>query len=82
VEGRIRPETNLNQLLTDYPALIPLFIKDRFACVGCMMAKFETLRDLSQNYNVDLEHLITEIEAIAGKQVLMGERRNKASDAK
>lgn len=72
MEGRITPETNLNQLLTDYPVLIPLFIKERLACIGCMMAKFETLRDLSQNYNVDLERFIAEIEAIAGKQVLYG----------
>lgn len=70
MEGRIRPETNLNQLLTDYPVLIPLFIKERLACIGCTMAKFETLHDLSQNYNIDLGCFIAEIEAIAGKQVL------------
>lgn len=64
MEGHVTPETNLQQLLVDYPNLIPLFIKERLACVGCLMAKFDTLSDLAQNYNLDLNQLIGEIESI------------------
>lgn len=61
MEGRITPQTNLYQLLSDFPLLIPLFIKKQLACVGCAMSRFETLGDLSVNYNLDLRFLIAEI---------------------
>ena len=61
MEGRITSQTNLYQLLADFPQLIPLIIKKRFACVGCTMSKFETLGDLSVNYNLDLRILLAEI---------------------
>jgi uncharacterized protein len=61
LEGRITPQTNLYQLLADFPLLIPLFIKKRLACVGCTMSRFETLADLTVNYNLDLSILLAEI---------------------
>lgn len=61
MQGRITPQTNLYQLLADFPLLIPLFIKKRLACVGCVMSRFETLADISVNYNLDLNFLLAEI---------------------
>ena len=67
MEGSLTPQTNLYRLMADYPALIPLFIKKRLACVGCEMSKFETLGDLSHNYNLNLEDFIEEIIATMKK---------------
>ena len=67
MEGRLTPQTNLYRLLADSPALIPLFIKKRLACVGCEMSKFETLGDLSHNYNLNLEDFIEEITTTMNK---------------
>lgn len=67
MEGRLTPNTNLCRLLKDHPELIPLFIKKRLACVGCEMSKFETLGDLSHNYNLNLEDFIEEITSIMKK---------------
>jgi hybrid cluster-associated redox disulfide protein len=64
MEGQVTPETNLQQLLTNFPNLIPLFIQERLACVGCVMARFETLDELSRNYNLDLTQFIADIETI------------------
>ena len=63
VSGRITPKTNLHQLLASWPAAIPLFNKKLLACVGCEMAKFETLEDLACNYDLDLVSLIQEINS-------------------
>lgn len=67
MEGQVTPETNLQQLLTNFPNLIPFFIQERLACVGCEMARFETLEDLSRNYNLDLTHFIADIETILAR---------------
>lgn len=72
MEGRITPQTNLYQLLADWPLLIPLFIKKRLACVGCEMSKFETLSDLSKNYNLDLKLLMAEIATTIAKTTREG----------
>ena len=61
MEGKLTPQTNLYQLLADNPEVIPIFIKKRLACVGCEMLKFETLGDLSHNYNLNLKDFIEEI---------------------
>lgn len=64
MKGYVTPETNLQQLLADYPNLIPIFIKERLACVGCLMARFDTLSDLARNYDLDLTRFMAEIETI------------------
>lgn len=65
--GRITPESNLQQLLNDYPALVPLLVRKRLACAGCGMSKFETLGEMACNYHLEITVLVAEMErAIAG----------------
>lgn len=68
MEGKITSDTNLQQLLADYPILIPLFIHERLACVGCLMVRFDTLYDLARNYNLDLTRFIADIESILAQK--------------
>lgn len=63
----ITPQTNLYQLLADWPELNALFLKRRLACTGCLMAKFETLEDLRRSYFLDLDGFIAEIQAAIGR---------------
>lgn len=49
------------EVLDTWPQVIPVFLKHKTACVGCVMARFETLADVSRNYGIPTEELIHEL---------------------
>lgn len=58
----INPQTTVFDLLQTYPQAAPLFLRRKMACVGCDMSRFETLKDATGIYRVDLNLLLAEIE--------------------
>lgn len=60
----ITPQTNLDRLFEICPQAVPCFLKRRMACVGCSMARFETLEGAAAIYQVDLQALLAEIQAL------------------
>ncbi len=57
----ITGETILDELVTRYPKTASVFIRRRMQCVGCEVARFETLAGASRIYGVPLDALITEL---------------------
>jgi len=55
------PKTIVADLLSAWPAAIPFFLNRRMACVGCSMARFETLQDASRIYGINLDQFLAEI---------------------
>lgn len=51
-------------LLTNWPAVFPVFIKHQLHCMGCKMARFDTLEDVAKNYQLDLDDFLDEIRAV------------------
>lgn len=45
-----------------WPATIPVFFRRRMACVGCPMARFDTLVDVARTYGVCVEDLRRDLE--------------------
>ena len=45
-------------VLEFWPETVPVFQKMRTDCVGCAMAPFDTLSDVSRIYEIDLEMLM------------------------
>jgi hybrid cluster-associated redox disulfide protein len=52
----------VNRVLDRWPATIPIFLAHRMACVGCSMARFNTLRDATRIYNLPVEGFLQELE--------------------
>ena len=41
---------------------MPVFFKHRTQCVGCYMAKFDTLEDVAANYHLSVDDLLRELK--------------------
>lgn len=58
------PTLMVAALFERWPQTIPVFVRHRFACVGCLMAPFDTLADVARNYRCDLGDLQEELSAV------------------
>jgi hybrid cluster-associated redox disulfide protein len=47
-----------------WPQAIPIFFRNRMACVGCPLASFETLAEIAVVYNLNLDRFLGELEQI------------------
>jgi hybrid cluster-associated redox disulfide protein len=59
----IRPELTIDQLIDRYPVLAEFFVARSMACVGCYIAGFHTLADVSSIYAVETDALIGDLTA-------------------
>lgn len=60
-ENKILPESRIGDLMRKYPGAIPVFLRHRMVCVGCWMAKFDTVADAVWNYGLDMETFLWEL---------------------
>ena len=68
METTLSPTLTVEQLFARWPQTTAVFLRHRFACIGCLMAPFDTLADVARNYQVDLGDLLSEFSAeIEGK---------------
>ena len=59
----------ISDLLERHPQLIPVFLRHGMACVGCSMARFETLGAAALVYELDLQGLQAQFqEAISSQE--------------
>jgi len=58
------PTLTVEQLFDRWPQTTAVFLRRRFACIGCLMAPFDTLADVARNYQVDLADLLSELSAV------------------
>ena len=64
----LSPTLTVDRLFAKWPQTTAVFLRRRFACIGCLMAPFDTLEDVARNYQVDLVELLAELSAaIEGK---------------
>jgi hybrid cluster-associated redox disulfide protein len=64
----LSPDISVAELLHQWPAAIPVFLRHRMGCVGCSMAAFEILSDALHIYNLpEPEFLLEIIEEIQSK---------------
>lgn len=61
VEDRITADTNLEDLLTQYPQVVPVFLRRRMLCFGCDLARFETVGDACRIYGEPVADLLAEL---------------------
>lgn len=49
------------EVLELWPETVPVFQKYKTACVGCVMAPFDTMTDVAQIYQLELSELMADL---------------------
>ncbi len=63
-QATISEDTHIEQLLTRYPQAAQAFVQWRFACVGCWLACFHTLHDLTEIYGIDIQAFMADLRHV------------------
>lgn len=62
---RLGADLPVSTALERWPPAAQVFLAHRMACVGCAMARFDTLRDAAATYQLPLEPFLLELTAAA-----------------
>ncbi|MED5549108.1 MAG: DUF1858 domain-containing protein [Pseudomonadota bacterium] len=57
----------VGELMTQWPDAVPVFIRHRMACPGCVMAPFMTVREAAHEYGLDPGTLAGELARAIGE---------------
>lgn len=57
----LSPQIAMADLMAAWPQVIPTLLDRHMACVGCDMARFETLADAALIYGLDLRNLLADL---------------------
>lgn len=55
------PDMSLADLMTRWPETIPVFMRHKMLCVGCLVSPFHTIYDACRAYDLDEETFILEL---------------------
>jgi hybrid cluster-associated redox disulfide protein len=59
------PDLPLTDLMTLWPETIPVFLRHKMLCVGCMISPFHTVLDACTEYHLDQDAFMAELMAQA-----------------
>jgi hybrid cluster-associated redox disulfide protein len=62
----------VGELMTQWPDTVPVFIRHRMACPGCVMAPFMTVREAAHEYGLDPAALAGELAQAIGAGEMPG----------
>ena len=60
------PDLPLEDLMNAFPATIPVFLKHKMLCVGCLVNPFHTVMDACAEYGLDVDVFYDELKAALG----------------
>ncbi len=63
VEELVTADTNLEELLTRYPQVVPVFLRRRMLCFGCDLARFESVGDACRIYGEPVDDVLVDLIA-------------------
>jgi hybrid cluster-associated redox disulfide protein len=55
------PDLPLANLMTRWPQTVPVFVRHRMLCVGCLVSPFHTVMDACAEYGLDEEDFLAEL---------------------
>ena len=56
------PDLTLNDLMENWPETIPVFLRHKMLCVGCLINPFHTVADACAEYDLSEDDFIRELE--------------------
>jgi hybrid cluster-associated redox disulfide protein len=64
----ITGESNVDELMTQFPATVNVFVHRRMLCPGCLAARFETLEEVCRIYRIPLQPMLAELRVAANRE--------------
>lgn len=64
----LEADLTVAEVLARWPQTIPVFIRHRMACVGCTIAPFETLIEVADIYQLELDSFLQELQQTIGRE--------------
>lgn len=65
IEPLVFLERTVEQTLDQFPVLAAVFVRRGMACVGCAMARFDTLAEAARTYGQETETFLAELDDAA-----------------
>ena len=59
----IGPQSTVGTVLGESPETLPVFIRNRMHCPGCVMVQFMTLAEAANSHRLGIDGLIQELRA-------------------
>lgn len=56
----------LSDLMTQWPQTVPVFMRHKMLCVGCLISPFHTIVDACAEYHLDMDAFVAELMEAAG----------------
>ena len=63
---KLMADLTVAEVMDRWPQTIPVFFRYRMACVGCPIAPFETMAEVTAIYGLNLSRFLNELEQIIG----------------
>lgn len=60
------PDLPLADLMTRWPETIPVFLRHKMLCVGCLISPFHTIVDACAEYSLDETDFLAELRDAIG----------------
>lgn len=59
--GEITTDAIIDWVISEFPATVPVFLRWRMQCVGCPIARFESIAEACANYDHPVERFLAEL---------------------
>lgn len=59
------PDLSLADLMRHWPDTIPVFLRHKMLCVGCLISPFHTIVDACAEYGLDEREFLAELQEAA-----------------
>ena len=66
-EEAITPDMSISQVIAEFPRSIDVFLRHGLGCVGCAVARFETIRQGAQAHGIDVDVLLKDLNEIVAQ---------------
>lgn len=59
------PDLPLSELMKHWPQTVPVFMRHKMLCVGCLISPFHTILDACAEYHLDHDAFMAELRVAA-----------------
>jgi hybrid cluster-associated redox disulfide protein len=75
----ITADSNVDELVTQHPATARVFVRRRMACIGCDIARFESVAEVCQVYHQPVATVLEELrQAVTEARALNAQHRRSS----
>ncbi|VVB90449.1 Iron-sulfur cluster repair protein ScdA [uncultured archaeon] len=64
----ITKETTIEEVVSQYPETMMVFMKHGLHCVGCHVSAFESIEEGSQAHGIDVDALVDDLNEVVAKR--------------